>query len=309
MHSRPDVRRLVRDQRRIVRRDQLAALGVDATQVALHVRAHRWRTWGPVVVLMDNGDLDVEQLRWAAVLSCGPRGALAAWTALQAHGLVGFEREELHVVVPRGDKCLAPRRGGGARLVVHESRRHVPDDVVVRRGRVPTHGAARAAVDAGAWATTDRAAAGVVIATVQQRLATPAQILDELDRAGRVRRARLLRAVLDDVVGGVRALSELDFARLCRDAGLPEPKRQRTRRDPQGRLRYLDVEWVRRRDRRKVVVEVDGRGHMRQSTWEDDSLRQNDVTIDDRALVLRVPSSIVRTQPELVVAQLRRALA
>ena len=174
---------------------------------------------------------------------------------------------------------------------------------------MPTHGAARAAVDAGAWAVTDRAAAGVVIATVQQRLATTADLEAELDRAGRVRRARLLRLVLADVAGGVHALSELDFAQLCRRHLLPEPDRQRLRRDPEGRLRYLDVEWVRRRDRRKVVVEVDGRGHMRQSTWERDSLRQNDITIDDEALVLRVPSSIIRTEPELVVAQLRRALA
>lgn len=303
----PEVRALLRSQRRLARRDQLADAGICSDDVAAHVRAGRWRTLGPVVVALENGDLDVQQLRWAAVLASGPRGALAAWTALQEHGLRGYEREELHVVLTRGDKHHGIGRGS-RRLVVHESRRHGLDDVVRRRGRVPSHDPARAAVDAGAWAVTDRAAAGVLIATVQQRLATVDQVQAALDRAGRVRRGRLLRLVLGDVAGGVHALSELDFARLCRRHGLPEPDRQRTRRDPQGRLRYLDVEWRRRRDGRLVVVEVDGRGHMRQDTWEDDLLRQNDVTIDDGALVQRVPSTIVRTAEHLVVPQLRRVL-
>ncbi len=75
----------------------------------------------------------------------------------------------------------------------------------------------------------------------------------------------------------------------------------------QGRLRYLDVEWI-RKDGKRVVVEVDGRGHMEQETWEDDSLRANGVVIRDDAMVLRIPSTIIRTREHVVVAQLRLAL-
>ena len=80
------------------------------------------------------------------------------------------------------------------------------------------------------------------------------------------------------------------------------------RRDADGRRRYLDVEWVRARDGRRVVVEVDGRGHMREDVWEDDLLKADDVTIDDHAIVLRLAGTTARTRPERVVAQLRRVL-
>ena len=126
----------------------------------------------------------------------------------------------------RREACR-PGRAAGVRVVVHESRRHLADDVVRRTGHPPVHRPARAVVDAAAWGPSDRAAAGVLTAAVQQRLVTPAGVRAELDRAGRVRRAGLVRQLLEDVAGGVEALSELDFALLCRRAGLPEPKRQR----------------------------------------------------------------------------------
>ncbi len=301
------VRRLLRVQRGVVSRDQLRMVGLCWQHVEHHLHAVRWTALGPNVVALENGILDAEQLRWAAVLAAGPRAALCAWTALEQQGLRGYERDAVHVVVPRGERPVGIGRPR-AQVVVHESRRHLPDDVIRGHGP-PTHRAARAALDAAAWGPSDRAAAGVLLATVQQRLATPDQVLDELGRAGRVRRARLVVQVLADAAGGVQALSELDFARLCRDAALPEPKRQRRRRAEDGRWRWLDVEWERRRDGRRVVVEVDGRGHMREDVWEDDLLRANDVTIGDGAIVLRVAGLTVRTRPELVIAQLRRVLA
>ncbi len=304
----PRVRRLVRQQRRVTTRAQLRAAGIGWDEVDDQLAAARWTRLGPAVVVLENGILDVGQLRWAAVLAAGPHAALCAWTALQQHGLRGYERDEIHLVVPRGEKPVGLGRAAGVRVVVHESRRHLPDDVVRRTGHPPVHRAARAVVDAAAWGPSGRAAAGVLTAAVQQRLVTTARVRAELERAGRVRRAGLVRRLLEDVDGGVQALSELDFARLCRRAGLPEPQRQRIRRDAEGRRRYLDVEWVRARDGRRVVVEVDDRGHMREDVWEDDLLRANDVTIGDQAIVLRVAGMTVRTRPGLVLAQLRRVL-
>lgn len=86
----------------MARRDQLRAVGVDSDVVRVNVRAGRWTTLGPSVVVMDNGRLDLEQLRWVAVLHFGGSAALCAWTSLQASGMHGFERPDIHVVVPRG---------------------------------------------------------------------------------------------------------------------------------------------------------------------------------------------------------------
>ena len=96
------------------------------------------------------------------------------------------------------------------------------------------------------------------------------------------------------------------FAQLCRHHRLPEPQRQAIRVDSWGRRRYLDAVW-RRRDGRIVVVEVDGALHLAPSRWWDDQLRQNELMLGD-ALVLRFPSIVVRTEPALVAAQLRRVL-
>lgn len=123
-----------------------------------------------------------------------------------------------------------------------------------------------------------------------------------LETAGR----DTLTAAVADIAGGSDALSEIDFVGLCRRYKLPLPEQQELRRDRDGRRRYLDATW-RRQDGRLVVVEIDGALHLNVHRWWDDQLRQNELSLAD-ALVLRFPSVVVRTAPELVAAQLRRAL-
>jgi very-short-patch-repair endonuclease len=111
---------------------------------------------------------------------------------------------------------------------------------------------------------------------------------------------------MHDIAGGAEALSEIDFARLCRRHGLPMPLRQVVRREASGRRRFVDALW-RRPDRRTVVAEVDGALHLVARRWWDDQLRQNELVLSD-AIVLRFPSVVVRAEPGIVVDQLRRAL-
>ena len=151
-----------------------------------------------------------------------------------------------------------------------------------------------------------RPACGILAAAVQQRLATPASLRAALNRAPRSRHRAALIGAVDDIDQGAQALSEIDFARLCRRYRLPEPQRQAIRVDSSGRRRYLDAVWQ-RHDGRLVVVEVDGALHLSPNRWWDDQLRQNELALGD-ALVLRFPSVVVRTEPAVVAAQLRRAL-
>lgn len=105
---------------------------------------------------------------------------------------------------------------------------------------------------------------------------------------------------------GAQALSEIDFIRLCRRAGLPAPVQQAVRIEPSGRRRYLDALW-RRADGRLVAVEVDGAVHLAPRRWFADQLRQNELSLTG-ALVLRYPSVVIREEPKLVLDQLRRAV-
>lgn len=126
------------------------------------------------------------------------------------------------------------------------------------------------------------------------------QVLDQMPR---VRRRRLILATATDAAGGAHSGGELDFLSLVRRSGLPEPTRQRIRRDATGRRRYLDAyfeEW-------RVHVEIDGGQHLDPAHAWADMRRQNDLWVDgDR--VLRFPTWVLRAQPEEVVAQLRAAL-
>ena len=114
-----------------------------------------------------------------------------------------------------------------------------------------------------------------------------------------------MTGILDDVMGGAQALSELDFTRqVVRAYRLPEPSRQAARRDSRGRRRWTDVMW----DDCKVAAEIDGAQHTEDplQRW-DDMERDNDLNVDGYR-TLRFPAWLVRQHPELVARQIRRAL-
>lgn len=261
--------------------------------------AGRWRRWGHAIVL-HNGPLTTEQRWFVARIHVGPRSILTAFTAAQAFGLSGWERDHVHVLAP-----LGARRVGGCPvpLTVHRVRHW---DTVRRHSGAPVHLRADAlAVAAGSF-DSPRPACGILAAAVQQRIAGAGDLEDAVRRSIRVRHRALLLAALADIAQGSEALSEIDFVRLCRRHELPEPVRQAVRVERSGRRRYLDASW-RRRDGRLVVVEVDGALHLAPKRWWDDQLRQNELALGG-AVVLRYPSVVVRTEPNLVAAQLRRAL-
>jgi hypothetical protein len=215
--------------------------------------------------------------------------------------VVGLDDGLVHIVVPRGDQPLPMP---GVPVVVHESRRFLPTDVVHGR-RPPSTSLSRSAVDAAAWTRDVKAAFRIFVAPIQQRRETAIALRRELEAAGRIRHSRSLRALARDLCGGADALSEVEFIRFCRRHGLPKPRCQR-RQDSGGRWRYLDAELV-GPDGRVVYVEVDGGIHLLLSVRAEDTIKDNDATLD-RKLVLRYASASIYADDPRAVAQLRRAL-
>lgn len=297
----PGLARLARRQLAVVTRAQLAGVGITARHVASQLAARRWRAVTSDVVVLHTGPLPREAELWVAVLDAGPLVALGSWTGLAKHGLRGWDRPGAHIVVPRGAKT---RRLPG--VVVHESRRPAPEDIR-RVDQLPVHTVERCAVDAAAWQESPRTAVGLLAAVVQQRKATPEQLWDQLDRVGQVRFRDLMRRSVADIRGGSDALSEIDLVRLCRRNGLPEPRRQEHRVDSRGKHRFLDAEWTLGGGRR-LVVEVDGVGHMDVARWYDDLLRDAELDTGDGTIRLRLPAAAARTEPERVLAILSRHL-
>ncbi|HWG94072.1 MAG TPA: DUF559 domain-containing protein, partial [Mycobacteriales bacterium] len=111
-----------------------------------------------------------------------------------------------------------------------------------------------------------------------------------------------LRATAADLRSGVRALGELDLARLLRRHGLPQPDRQVVRRRPSGR-QYLDCRW----DRYRVVLEVDGVQHAGAAQQAADAVRDLDLVADGDTVV-RIPCTALVVDGDAVVRALARAL-
>ena len=285
------------DLEAVVTYRQLRADGVTADQTSRQVAAARWQVFGNAV-LLHNTEPTRRQAELIALINCGPRAVLTSFTTAERAGLRGWERPEIHVLAPAG---TARPQIPGIRLhrVGDWSRAQI---VPGRR----LHRLAPALVIAASSFARPRPACAILAAAVQQRLLLPSDLAEALHRAPRTRHRRDLILATADIAQGAEALSEIDFARLCRGAGLPEPEWQAIRRTADGKRRYLDAEW-RRPDGRPLAVEVDGAIHLAVERWSADQLRQNELVIAG-AVVLRFPSVVVRTEPARVIDQLRRAL-
>lgn len=290
------IRGLGEAQSGLLARRQLTALGVDWDRVQRELRAGRWRERTPRVVSTFTGDLTADQWRWLGVLHAGPRSLLGGLTAAARHGLVGWDRREVTVLV---DDELSFEPVPGVRFF--RSRR--PFEVL----RDPRPGVPSARLEHALllWAGYDaqlRAAHGVLAAAVQQRLTTPARLGIALDELRPLRRAGGFRVLLADIEGGVHSGAERDVARMCRAHALPLPARQVARLDADGRRRWTDCEWV-LPDGTVLVLEVDGSFHREVAQWTADLRRQRRLTRPGH-VVLRCSAFEVRHEPAEVARDL-----
>lgn len=294
----PPLAGLAERQEGVLTRRQLAAAGFPERRVRAALGSRRWRAFGRTVVVLHNGTLTPRQREWVAVLLPDKPAALAGLSAATAAGLRGFEPDQVHIVVGHDTQVSAP-----AWVTLHESRRFRAADInpvaVPPRTR-----AARAVVDAATWSRPSRRACAILCAAVQQRVVTADRLLIELRRAGGIRHARIMREILGDIGGGGHTLAEIDLGPLALQAGLPRPRRQVLRPEPNGRVRYVDAEFD-LPDGTILTVEIDGAVHLQPQAWWDDTSRQNEIVIAGRPM-LRFPSLTIRLDGAAVIDQLRR---
>jgi very-short-patch-repair endonuclease len=289
------VRRIADPQAGVVSRDQVRSAGISDHEVLAHVRAGRWRPVHTQSIAVHTGPLPMLGAHWAAVFEAGPRGCLDGTSSLIAGGLEHFSEEVVRVSVPRG---VLVRRAPG--IDVRQTRRLRAVDL--EPTGIPRTRPHVAGVRGALWARSDKQAALVLTMVVQQRMTTPERLGAELLLVRRDRRRDLVTAVVTDLLGGVRSLGEHEFARMCRERGLPEPTRQVVRQGRDGRL-YLDVCW----EQWGVVVEIDGVQHSWATNAVAEALRHNTIAIA-RDIVLRLPLLGLRVAADDFFAQIIEAL-
>ena len=299
---------LIAQQDGVISRRQARAGGLSEDQWQWMLDSGRWQSVLLGVAVAHSGDVTDRQRAWAAVVSAGDDAYLTGDMALIEHGMRLQVPRDVHLAVSRS---LLPRRfltgedeAARGRTVPHCCRRlsswihPVKQPPILRVGP--------ALLQAAASAATDRAAEWRLAAAVQQGLLRVGDLRTTLAEMPRLRRRSMISEVLDDVEFGAHAASELDFLRFLRRHGLPLPDRlQRPVR--RGSVRYLDAWW----ERQRVNAEMDGAHHRLVGTWEDDTLRANDVVLverHDRILLLRFTRGNLRHDELRVAAQLRDAL-
>ncbi len=280
----------------MVARRQLSAHGLGWDCVDHQVSAGRWSIRSPRVISTFTGTPTVNQRRWLAVLHAGPRSMLGGLTSAAHHGLEGWEREAVTVMV--GDELSFEPVPG-----VNFFRSRRPFDLMIS----PKAGIPRCRLEPALllWAAYDaapRAAHGVLAASIQQRLTTPDRMVEWVDRLRPLRRAKPFKATLSDIAGGGHSGAELAIARMCRRFQMPPPSRQVARADNSGRRRWTDAEWD-LPDGSVLVLEVDGSFHMEVRQWHDD-LRRTRQLVGPRRMVVRCSAYELRHEADQVAMDL-----
>jgi hypothetical protein len=280
----------------VLSRTQLKSRGWSQASIEHEIDVGRWAAVAPTVVAMQNADLTREQRMWLGVLHAGPTSTLTHLTACEQAGLKWTVDRTIHVMTEKGN-LVEPLPG----FRFHQSRRRYGDwihrDATPRRLKIQHAGLLAAERDRSL-----RRAIGLLAALVQQGLCTPEMLLLGCDQIRKLRHGDHFRLALGDIAGGAQSFAEIDIGRLCREAGLRPPDRQRVRKDKQGRNRYLDCEWV-LPDGRIIVLEIDGSFHMETTHWVKDMKRERGVVVSGRS-VLRCSSVEIRLDPQDIIADL-----
>ena len=278
---------------------QLTAAGMSRGTLDHRTKAGRLERVGHGVYRIAGTPRSWRHDLFAAVLAVGPSAAVSHRAAARAWGC--WNTDPVPEVVTAYAGVQLP---DGA--IVHRTRRLDAGDVVDLDG-LPVMCPARVAADLGA-VCSETTVASLVDTMLRRELLT----MEDLQRivARRSKQGRdgigVLRRVVTErapLTGVTESFLEAELLRLCREAGLPEPRTQ----VPvwvDGRLRRLDAAYP----EVMVAIEVDGwELHSRKPVFDDDRVRQNGLTNLGWA-VLRFTWDQIRKRPWEVVADIRRTL-
>lgn len=298
-HTTDPVLDLVRAQCGVVRREQLLALGLSVRTLKRRIHEGLWEPRGRRVLVFA-GTADTLVTRSLVAGHCAyPQGVLTGPAALAVRALIDVDPWS----------SIDPEPNPWLRLDHH---RRVPARVL-RCPPGPAHELLGVPVAPTDTATRDllrflapRQARTLTyrLAQVQGRRATAELLARALDEAGPGRGAAQLRTLQSVLAEDARSDAERELLRLIRAAGLTGFVANLPVRVA-GRVRQIDVAFPEQR----LAIEVDGRAyHSSAQRFQADRTRQNEL-VNDGWRVLRFTWADIMERPEMVIAQIRAALA
>ncbi|MGH3303768.1 MAG: hypothetical protein ACRDOK_19235 [Streptosporangiaceae bacterium] len=284
-------------QRGVLSRTQALQCGITPNGVQHRLRRRGpWQRLLPGVYLTATGQPTWEQQQIAALLHAGPDGLITGQAALLNYRLLRSVPRVVDVLVPLQRQCT-----GSGFVRLHRTRR-MPTSAFCD-GPIRFAPPERAVADT-ARALADLVAARAVVASAVQRgQCTVAQLAAEL-RDGPIRGSANLRAVLDEVIAGIRSVPEGDLRRLIIRAALPQPLYNPKLYVGEVFLAQPDAWWP----EYGVAVEVDSREwHLSPADWEQTMARHRRMCAAG-AIVVHVSPRQLRDQAAQLEADLAAAL-
>jgi very-short-patch-repair endonuclease len=291
------LRRVLRDQERVISRAEALSCGMTVDQVQWRIRpGGPWQRLLPGVYLAATGTPTERQAEIAALRYAGPDSALTGVTALRRHGVRVPPGKALTVLIPAG------RVRANRPLVRVWPTTRMPE-FVLADGAVRFTQAARAVADASRELGSLREVRAVTAAAVQRRACRLDQLIGEL-AAAPMRQSAWLRRALAEVADGVRSVAEGDLRDLIIGAQLPSPMFNAELYVGRTFLAKPDAWWP----AAGVAAEVDSREwHLSPDDWARTLARHARMTACG-ILVLHVTPAQIRAEPDRVTAEIRAAL-
>jgi hypothetical protein len=264
---------------------------------------HRIRTGGPWQVLLPgvylsaSGAVTATQREVAAILYAGSGSVITGPAALAWHRIRVPKTSLVNVLVPE------PRRRRDIGFVRLNRTSRMPQSVIPN-GQVCYVPAARAVADTVRGMRDLGAVRAIVADGVQRGIVQVPQLSDEL-AAGPAWGSAGLRQVLEEVGDGVRSSAEGDLRTLIKRERIPDPMYNPRLYAGGSFIAEPDAWWT----DAGVAGEIESREwHLSPQDWERTLARDARISAYG-IIVLHFPPKRLRTEPQVVAAEIRSALA
>jgi hypothetical protein len=296
--DRDAVAQLLGRQNGVITRSQTKDCGMSDAALRHRLRTDGpWQALLPGVYLSKNGAVTAAQHEVAAILYAGSGSVITGPAALTWHRIRVPRTSTVNVLVPE------PRRRRDVGFVQLNRTSRMPR-MVFPDGQVCYVPPVRAVADTVRGMRDLGAVRAIVADGAQRGIVKVPQLADEL-AAGPARGSARLRQVLEEVADGVRSSAEGDLRTLIKRERIPDPMYNPRRYAGGSVIADPDAWWT----AAGVAGEIESREwHLSPQDWERTLARDARMSAYG-IIMLHFPPRRLRTEPRVVAAGIRSALA